>query len=628
MGLVTVDGVAGWVRFDDVGSYLSGDRCGLVPYDQDASGFFDSVKKWAAGVAKKAKAFGKKIQGVANTVLNNSIVDQAKTWLSTIPGYGTVISSALGAAQSLAKGKSLKDVALDAAQSAIPGGLGKTIFGAARGVLDAALSKGNKGKAILGAAAKVGADLLLDKLKSSPALKALATKQLAQVSGVEDEEAQLAQAALFRQLAPEAPAFPAGVSIDDGAALLGSAGQSADYDNMRSVIEPPRALSLTAELALMQLVPALRRADERLRRLVVRGSLVGEGGNGGDAAGLVGGKYVVEAGDYGAKIVAKLGHPGEVQALVAANPGVVWTKLQPGQELELPPGWGGSPAPAPAPAPNPGPVGPSNVPSGASGRTYTVVAGDYGGKIASKFGKGPAAVPELVAANPQVKDWQALQPGQELNIPASWPALGGGEAPPAPAPAPMPYDPPLDPLPIPEEYSIPLPEIVDPYGNTPTPPDGMIPPPPFDQIPPPGTDEDPSFPLPLPGTGGPWIPTAAHIARAQAILAAWATKYPTRATPSDYGKVQGDLSATWTTRSAAICRSYQAWANMMGAALRTDGELDKPTYTSLENTLVDLVKMTPVPSPVPSGQGGAGFAPAKSGGGLGLLLPLAAAVFF
>lgn len=626
MGLVKVDNVAGWVRFDDVGHYLGG-PVGLVPYSLDTSGFFDSIKRWGANLAKKAKAFGKKVQGVANKVLNNPIVNQAKAWISTIPVYGQFIGGALGAAQSLAGGKGVKDVLLDAAQSAVPGGLGKTIFGAARGILDSAL-KGGGPKSVLANAAKVGAGLVVDKLAANPALRGLATKALAQVSGVGEEEAQLAQAAILHELAPNAPAFPAGVSLDDGAALLDFSATPTSYEDARAVIEPPRALSLTAELALMQLVPALRRADERLRRLVVKGSLVGPGSNGGEAAGLEGDKYRVESGDYGGRIVAKLGHPGEVAALIAANPGVNLDKIYPGQLLHLPPGWGGSPVPAPLPADGPGP---SPAPTSSSpGRLYTVVPGDYGERIAARFGLGPSAVPELIAANPGV-DLDHIYPGQTLAIPASWPPLGGGPAPVPDVPPPG-VEPEPDPVPAqPEPYDVPLPEVLDPYvKDLPVP---GIPSPPFDQLPlpdgPVGPTRPPVPPMDIPplpdgplNVPPPWIPTAAHIARAQAILAAWTTKYPSAASPADYGRVQGDLSATWTARSAAICKSYQLWANQRGAALRVDGILDKPTYTSLENTFVDIVKSTPQPQPAPSTPSGG--TSRKSGGGLAALAAAAA----
>lgn len=232
-------------------------------------------------------------------------------------------------------------------------------------------------------------------------------------------------------------------------------------------------------------------------------------------------------------------------------------------------------------------------------------------------------MPELVAANPGV-EWTKLQAGQILAIPATWPALGGAPAP-APAPTPPAVDipPPVgNDYPTPEDYQVPLPEVVDPYGEK---PDGAIPPPPFDQLPIPdgGGGFNPAPPVPMPDA--PWVPTAAHYARAQAILAAWAAKYPMAASPQDFGRVQGDLSAVWTSRTKTICAYYQKWANASGAVLRTDGLLDKPTYTSLENTFVDLVKATPLPKPTSSSP-----APAKSsnGGGLGLLVPLAAAILF
>lgn len=614
MGLVAVDNVSGWVHFDDVGQYLY--RGGLV-CPVDTAGFFDSVKKWGQNLGKKFKALGKKIQPIANKIFNNAIVNQAKTWIATIPGYGTAIAAGLGGLQGVAAGKGIKDVLLDAAQSAVPAGLGKTVFSAARSVVDSALKKGANAKSVIANAAKAGAQLGVDKLIQNPQLRGMATSALAQVSGLDEGEAQLAQAALMRALAPNAPAFPTGTSLDEGLALLAQTNTQFD-DAARVLIEPPRALSLSAELTLMQLVPALRRADERLRRLVVKGSLVG-GGSTSDAAGLEGNQYRVEVGDYGGRIVAKLGHPGEVRALIAANPGRNIDKLYPGDLLHLPPGWGpavppSSPANIPADAPLPG-----GAPNPT--RLYEVVSGDYGAKIAAKFGRGPDAVPELVAANPQT-NLDYLQPGDLIVIPDSWPPLAGSGsgAPVTPSPAP--------PIPPPPPYTVPLPEVVDPYEGTPTPTPGM-PPPPFDTIPLPSEGSPlPGIPLPsegspLPGIplpDAPWAPTAAHVARAQAILAAWAAKYPQSAIPQDFGRVQGDLSAVWTERSVMICKSYQAWANRRGAALRADGALDKPTFTSLENTLADLVGATPPPPAAGTSSG--------RRGGSALPFALAAALLF
>jgi LysM repeat protein len=53
---------------------------------------------------------------------------------------------------------------------------------------------------------------------------------------------------------------------------------------------------------------------------------------------------------------------------------------------------------------------------------YTVEKGDYGARIAKKFGKNPPEpwVPSMVAANPQVKDWKKVYPGQVIALPNEW----------------------------------------------------------------------------------------------------------------------------------------------------------------------------------------------------------------
>jgi hypothetical protein len=50
--------------------------------------------------------------------------------------------------------------------------------------------------------------------------------------------------------------------------------------------------------------------------------------------------YVVARGDYGALIVSRLGHAGEVRALVEANPQITnWPAVRVGTRLRLPVGW-------------------------------------------------------------------------------------------------------------------------------------------------------------------------------------------------------------------------------------------------------------------------------------------------
>lgn len=108
--------------------------------------------------------------------------------------------------------------------------------------------------------------------------------------------------------------------------------------------------------------------------------------------------YQVVAGDTGYKIAAKLGI--SFDALSAANKGVVWTKLQVGQKLQLPSSQSTSPETPKEETPKMG--------------SYTVVSGDTGYKIAGKLG---ISFDALSAANKGVV-WTKLQVGQKLNTPA------------------------------------------------------------------------------------------------------------------------------------------------------------------------------------------------------------------
>jgi len=58
---------------------------------------------------------------------------------------------------------------------------------------------------------------------------------------------------------------------------------------------------------------------------------------------------------------------------------------------------------------------------------YVMQAGDYGAKIAKKFGQ--TDVPSLVKANPQIKDWSKVMPGTDINLPPTWRPVGPTEGP-------------------------------------------------------------------------------------------------------------------------------------------------------------------------------------------------------
>jgi LysM repeat protein len=116
------------------------------------------------------------------------------------------------------------------------------------------------------------------------------------------------------------------------------------------------------------------------------------------------GAYVVVAGDYWIGIADKLGVP--MAALLAANNATTDSFLSPGQQLNVPPGATVTTTAAPTAAP-------TSSPASATGRTYTVVAGDYWIGIAQKLN---VALDALLAANNATTS-TFLLPGQTLNVP-------------------------------------------------------------------------------------------------------------------------------------------------------------------------------------------------------------------
>ena len=147
-------------------------------YEVTETGWFGSklVKKVGKAVSKVAKV-ATKIPGVKSMVapislasdiakgknIGKSIVKQGKTTVadtraalpiaatvaSFVPGIGTGVAAGLSGAAALSQGKSLKDIAADAALGAIPGGL------AARAVLRAGIGVA-KGQNVLKTVAKEG----------------------------------------------------------------------------------------------------------------------------------------------------------------------------------------------------------------------------------------------------------------------------------------------------------------------------------------------------------------------------------------------------------------------------------------------------------------------------------------
>lgn len=124
--------------------YYAGDY-----YGQDQfGGFWGSIKKGVSGVAKgvsgvvksgvstalapvrltrdiaQGKNILKSVRAQAETVVRNTrdALPMAASIVSVVPGVGSVVSSGLSAASALSQGKSLREIAEDAAMGAIPGG--------------------------------------------------------------------------------------------------------------------------------------------------------------------------------------------------------------------------------------------------------------------------------------------------------------------------------------------------------------------------------------------------------------------------------------------------------------------------------------------------------------------------
>lgn len=134
-----------------------------------------------------------------------------------------------------------------------------------------------------------------------------------------------------------------------------------------------------------------------------------------------GSEYVVVKGDSPAKIAKKNGV--STKALLAANPGLVPTKLKVGQKLTIPAG-GKTSADAATPSVAAG--------GDTAGATYTVKSGDTLTKIAKKNGTTAKAIQ---AANGLTTT--KIKVGQKLKLPvkaeAAAPAAPAVEAAPAPA---------------------------------------------------------------------------------------------------------------------------------------------------------------------------------------------------
>ncbi len=131
--------------------------------------------------------------------------------------------------------------------------------------------------------------------------------------------------------------------------------------------------------------------------------------------------YTVQSGDYPLKVADQFGVP--IEDLLNFNGWATASEFPfPGQEMKIPPG-GKTPGAAvvdvatPAdPATEP-PVGATIPASGSNcaAGSYEVVAGDYLGKVASKF---DITVEAMNAANSGTSGYSAFYPGLKIVIPA------------------------------------------------------------------------------------------------------------------------------------------------------------------------------------------------------------------
>ena len=412
------------------------------------AGLFGKIIKKAKKAVSKAKAA---VSSVTRTVAKAAapitsgvrslakiaapVLPLAKTVAALVPGAGTAVAAALSAAESIAKGKSLAAIALDAARGALPGGpLAQQAFQSA-----VALAQGQSVSEAAIAAARsmvppeaqqafdigVGAALRekASRRTAPPAIRRIATRlvqpdargldlddaaalcqcspgdaadAMASVTGAVQRIARGGSPVLLRE--PDLSQIVRGgkLSLDHAVTALGShvapwqgrerrgvpvvAGK---VQRVAAAFEPARLSALTPiEARRLLAVPAIARMPIHAKRRMLLGA---------DARGLTpdGGWYVVESSDYGLQQIAtKLGYPGDAwkqlrDANLAPNGAQKkqassgsFTTLNAGDKLELPAGWKKVEAAPPPPAP---PVGAPPVSITVPGTSITVTTPPTGG---------------------------------------------------------------------------------------------------------------------------------------------------------------------------------------------------------------------------------------------------------
>lgn len=493
------DDASGVSAEDAQGWYQAAVDAGAMHADGEAAEDFAlGMRTGDAGFFKKAfKKLKKAASRVASTVgkvarVAAPLTGVLKTVAAFVPGAGTAVAAALSAADSLAQGKSLSQIAVDAAKGALPGGpLAQGVFNAA---VQVARGRNLTEAAIAAARANVPP-------------QALATFDMAMGAALKSRAGQAALPGKIRRISRRLIRSDArGLDLNDAAALACCTPDEA-AEALGSVTAAVQRIARGGS-------PTLLRSPAHLRRAIKAGNI------GPDAALKAFGSYAAPWQNRerrGVHVVAR-GPRGTVRRIGGAFERARPTALAPAELHALL-----------AHVPNlrqMGKGGLARLFRGAdaqglepNGDKYVVENGDYASKIATKLVNAPSRWKELVAANPNKKraadgNFATLYAGERLDVPASWQKPAA--APPPPPPAPPTGSPPV---------------VV-----TTTPPAGL---PPF---PPPGTGPDiPGWNTPPTSTPPGTLPTG-HVRSADGgALPAGSqsnpfgpTKIAYRLSPGDY----------------------------------------------------------------------------------------------
>lgn len=372
----------------------------------DAGFFKKAFKKLKKAASRVASTVGKVIRVAA------PLTGVLKTVAAFVPGAGTAVSAALSAADSLAQGKSLSQIAVDAAKGALPGGpLAQGVFNAA---VQVARGRNLTEAAIAAARANVPPT-------------ALATFDMAMGAALKSRAGQAALPGKIRRISRRLIRSDArGLDLNDAAALACCTPDEA-AEALGSVTAAVQRIARGGS-------PTLLRSPAHLRRAIKAGNI------GPDAALKAFGSYAApwqHRERRGVHVVAR-GPRGTVRRIGGAFERARPTALAPAELHALL-----------AHVPNlrqMGKGGLARLFRGAdaqglepNGDKYVVENGDYASKIATKLVNAPSRWKELVAANPGKKraadgNFATLYAGERLDVPASWQKPAAAPPPPPPAP--------------------------------------------------------------------------------------------------------------------------------------------------------------------------------------------------